>query len=610
MSKLPGSIVGAASGHALRFDQLDRTITSLPGDTLFQSARREGVRIVGACGGRGTCGTCSVLVVDGEVERVGHAVPEREQEPAGSNRRKWRRACQLRALSDCTVEISARSLAIVVRSDVAGSASTEPLPLDPVVTSVEVSLAPASLTDPASDVERLRRALPGQELRLDLRALQQIPGVLRAHSWALGARLRHGEVIGIAAPGRPTLGLAIDLGTTNVAAFLIDLQNGKRLASLAIENPQVAWGADVISRVNHAAAHAGGADELRDSAVTALNALAHDLCHAVDAAPADIVDVVICGNTAMQHLLLGLPVSQLGRAPFVAAVRQELDFKARDLGLHVGAGAYVHMAPGVGGFVGGDHVTALLATHGTWGNGLTSLVMDIGTNTEISLIHDGQILSASCPSGPALEGGHVSCGMRAADGAIERVSLAADGSLELKVIGNKTPVGLCGSGVLDVMATMCRAGMVDVRGRLNAGHSAVEERDGKRFARLAQDVNFGQHDVRAVQLAKSAIRTGVELLLRQAQLPASAIEQFVIAGSFGAYIDVQSGIDTGLFPTLPLARFVQVGNAAGLGVQRMLASGRARKQAGELAARCQYVELSTQADFQKIFLHHIAFNIS
>jgi uncharacterized 2Fe-2S/4Fe-4S cluster protein (DUF4445 family) len=597
-------------GHQLRFAHLEHPITAQAGDSLFQSARRNGVRIVGACGGRGTCGTCAVHVVEGQVERSPHAAPIREPGEMRSGRKKWQRACQLRALSDCTIEVAPRSLARVVRADVASSTGAEPLPLDPLVKSLDLSVAPASLADPASDTERLRRALPGQDLRLDLHALRQLPGVLRAGSWSLCARLRQGELIGVAPAGSASLGLAVDLGTTNVAAFLIDLQSGQRLASLAIENPQVAWGADVISRVNHAVTHPGGGDELRDAAIIVIDALAHDLCQAVATTPAEIVDVAVCGNTAMQHLLLGLPVFQLGRAPFVAAVRQGMDVKARELGLAVCPGAYVHVAPGVGGFVGGDHVSALLATRKLWAGDSTCLVMDIGTNTEISLVHQGQILSASCPSGPALEGGHISCGMRAAEGAIERVGLAPDGSLTLKVIGRKTPVGLCGSGVLDVMASLRRAGMVDDRGRLSARHLQVIERDGKRMARLAEGVSFSQDDVRAVQLAKSAIRTGVELLLRHAGLQAGEIDRFIIAGAFGAYIDVQSGIDTGLFPALAPARFVQVGNAAGLGVQHMLASGRARDEAGELAARCRYVELSTLAGFQKTFMQHIGFNHS
>jgi uncharacterized 2Fe-2S/4Fe-4S cluster protein (DUF4445 family) len=602
------SIDAASGGHQLRFAHLEGVITAHAGDTLFQSARRNGVRIVGACGGRGTCGTCSVHVVEGQVERAPHAAPGREPGDLRSPK-KWQRACQLRALSDCTVEVAPRSLAPVVRADVAGSASSEPLPLDPLVTTLDLSLTPPTLADPAGDTERLRRALPGQDLRLDLNAARELPRLLRAGSWSLSARLRGSELIGVASYASPALGLAVDLGTTNVAAFLIDLQSGRRVASLAIENPQAAWGADVISRVNHAVTASGG-DELRQAAITGINALARDLCRAVDAAPADIVDVVVCGNTAMQHLLLGLPVFQLGRAPFVAAVCQGMDVKARELGLAVCPGAYVHVAPNVGGFVGGDHVSALLATRDLWACGATSLVMDIGTNTEISLIHEGRILSASCPSGPALEGGHISCGMRAAEGAIERVGLAADGSLTIKVIGNKTPVGLCGSGVLDVMAALHRCGMADDRGRLKADHPAVIEHGGKRAAQLAEGVSFSQDDVRAVQLAKSAIRTGVELLLRESGLQPGDIRQFIIAGAFGAYIDIQSGIDTGLFPLLPTERFMQVGNAAGLGVQRMLASGQARAQAAEVAASCRYVELSTLAGFQKAFIQHIGFDTS
>ena len=321
---------------------------------------------------------------------------------------------------------------------------------------------------------------------------------------------------------------------------------------------------------------------------------------------ADIVDVAICGNTAMHHLLLGLPVRQLGRAPFVAAVRDAMDVKARDLDLTACPGAYVHMAPNIGGFVGSDHVTALHRHASALAGQATTLVMDIGTNTEISLIHRGDILSASCPSGPALEGGHISCGMRAAEGAIERVTVA-DGRIKIGVIGNRQPVGLCGSGVIDAMAALRQAGILNDGGRIAGAHADIAEVDGKRVAVLAPGVTFTQHDVRAVQLAKAAIRTGIELLLRDRGLAEDDIERVVIAGAFGAYIDVASAIAIGLLPALPLDRFSQVGNAAGVGVRQLLASRKTRAQARELAQRCRYVELSTRGDFQKSFLHNIGF---
>ncbi|HUW38378.1 MAG TPA: ASKHA domain-containing protein [Rhodocyclaceae bacterium] len=582
--------------YTLSFPQLARTIPARGADTLFQSARRGGLRIVGACGGRGSCGTCVVRVVAGEVEHQG-------EERAGN---KWVRACQTRARSDCTLEVAPRSLAPVVRAEAEAGNAAETLAVDTLISAQDISVAAPSLNDPASDLERVRRALGASVGSVDIAAARQLPGLLRDGAWSLRARLRGDALIGFAPVGSPSLGLAVDLGTTNAAAFLVDLASGIRLASLGIENPQVAWGADVISRINHAVRQPEGGAELRAAARSAIEALAHDLCHAVGAQTGDIVDLAVCGNTAMHHLLLGLPVSQLGRAPFVAALREGVDIKARELGLSFCPGAMVHVAPNVGGFVGGDHVTALLATEERWRAEGASLVMDIGTNTEITLIHDGEFLSASCPSGPALEGGHISCGMRAAEGAIERVALV-DGRIAVAVIGDQEPVGLCGSGVLDALATLHRAGIVDERGRIAGEHPDVLETAGKRVAVLAPGVHFTQDDVRAVQLAKAAIRAGVEMLLMKAGLQERDLERFIIAGAFGAYLDVASGIATGLFPDLPPARFHQVGNAAGLGIRRMLASERARTRAAELAAACRYVELSTIAGFQKCFIKHIGF---
>src|SRR6202142_2072126 len=437
----------AAPAFTLHFPQLDRDVASHVGETIYQSARRSGVRIVGACGGRGTCGTCQVHVVDGKIHDAG------EKALLAAKKTRWVRACQVTPKSDCTMEISARSLAPVVRAEFEDGEAIEIQPLDPTVVSRDINVPQATLTDNLSDLDRVIRALATPLPAVDLAAARQLPATLRGGDWSLRAHIRDQELIGFAPVGHRTLVLAVGLGTTNVAGFLVDLESGARIASLGIENPQVAWGADVISRMNHAIQGPVGAAELRQAASTAIKALAHDLCFSIGAATADIVDVAICGNTVMHHLLLGLPVRQLGRAPFVAAVRDAMDVKARELDLTVCPGAYVHLAPNIGGFVGSDHVTALLATEEHWRGGTTTLVMDIGTNTEISLIHRGDIMSASCPSGPALEGGHISCGMRAAEGAIERVGVE-DGRIKIDVIGNRKPVGLCGSGVIDALAAL------------------------------------------------------------------------------------------------------------------------------------------------------------
>lgn len=634
--------------HTLQFPELERRIECREDETLFAAARRAGLRIVGACGGRGSCGSCVVRVTEGQVHREGE-----------SSHRKWQRACRLQPRSNLTVEVAPRSLAAVVRADVRTGGEAVTLACDPLVRELTLQVPPATLQDLASDTDRVRRVLAEQQPALqpatiDWAAAAELPGLLRAHDWRVSVRLAlqpgGPRVIGFAPPGAPLLGLAVDLGTTNAAAFLIDLgegRQGRRLASLGLENPQVAWGADLISRLDHAIKEPTAAEALRQAAVNAINSLAHDLARAVGADAGDIAEVVVCGNTAMQHLLAGWPVAQLGRAPFVAAMNEPLDVPARDLGLHVARGANLHLASSVGGFVGGDHVCALLATEPLWsqtgtcraapkvpapqgprrghswplgaanevslGAPSTSLVMDIGTNTEISLIHEGRIWSASCPSGPALEGGHIGSGMRAAEGAIERVAIGADGQLELQVIGGGRPVGLCGSGVLDALAAFVGAGWVDARGRIVGSGPAIGTIDGVKAITLAEEsedvpaVRFTQHDVRAVQLAKSAIRSGVILLAAEAGLTEAQIDRFVIAGAFGAYISVESGVAIGLFPDLSRARFAQVGNAAGLGVQQMLASRERRERAARLATDCRYVELGSRGDFQKTFLKHIGF---
>ncbi|MCB1545953.1 MAG: DUF4445 domain-containing protein [Methylobacteriaceae bacterium] len=584
--------------YRVRFAHLDREIDCAADETIFHAARRSGVRIVGACGGRGACGSCMVRAHDGKL------TDDEGAEIEGG--RKWAHACRVRPTGDCAIEIAPRSLAQVTRADVHARDEAAIAPA-PAVSFEDVTVPPATLVDHADDFSRVRRAMGARIETIDIEAARALPQVLRDNDWAARVYSRDGRIVGIGAPGRRAVGLAIDLGTTNVVGFLLDLETGARLASLGIENPQVAWGADLVSRINHAVGGRRHQDELQAAARTAINALGHDLARAVGLRAHDIRDVTICGNTAMQHLLLSLPVRQLGRAPFVAAAHDAMDLFARDLGLDFAVGARVHVAGNVGGFVGSDHVAALLATRARWEQGGVSLVMDIGTNTEISLMHDGQIVSASCPSGPALEGGHISCGMRAADGAIERVRIE-DGRLRIATIANAAPVGVCGSGVLDAIAAGLRLGLVDKGGRIGEGYADVIVDGSRRVIRLADGVQVVQNDVRAVQLAKSAVRTGVDLLLERMGLSEQRIDRFILAGAFGAYIDLDSAMEIGLLPRLAREKFAQVGNAAGVGVARMLASTAERKLAREIAARCAYVELSTNPQFQKRFMKNIGFS--
>ncbi|WP_081703056.1 ASKHA domain-containing protein [Desulfuromonas sp. TF] len=587
--------------RVVHFAGLDLVIEVVGGETLLQCARRTGMRMVGACGGEGACGSCAFRIISGKVEFLDGDVDDRLSFEQGN---QWMRACRIRPVTDCVVEVAPRAFAQVVRTDAEADDDDAAFPFSPLVSSFDVEMAHPALAENGGDFERLLNTLGKERIRCcDLGALQQLPPMLRENDWRLRACERDGELLGVIPVGKRLLGLAVDLGTTNVAAYLIDLETGARLASLGLENPQVAYGADLISRMNHAIRLSGGQRELQRAAVEAITTLATDLCSAVSASPDEIADITLCGNTAMHHLLLGLPVSQLGRAPFVPAACTALDIKTRDLGISVLPGAYLHVLPNIGGFVGGDHVATLLATEKHWTEG-TSLIVDVGTNTEISLIHHGTIVTASTPSGPALEGGNISSGMRAAHGAIERVRFSS-GDLQLEVIGGGIPVGICGSGVVDALAALSRAQIIDRRGRICLGHPAVREAGDRRECLLAPQVAFTQEDVRAVQLAKAAIRAGIDLLIREYGLVESDIDRVVIAGAFGVYLDVRSCIRIGMFPDIPRERFTQVGNAAGAGVRMTLTSRDAREKAGELAVRCRHFDLSTQPDFQKVFMKRI-----
>jgi uncharacterized 2Fe-2S/4Fe-4S cluster protein (DUF4445 family) len=419
--------------------------------------------------------------------------------------------------------------------------------------------------------------------------------------------VREREIVALLPPGARPLGLAVDLGTTKVAVYLVDLETGRTLASEGVMNPQIAYGEDVIARLAFAKGDLSQAALLQDLVAKALNGAAAEMCARVGAEPAHVVDSVIVGNTAMHHLFVGLPVEQLARAPYVPAVASALDVKARDLGLRVAPGGYVHLLPNVAGYVGADHVAMLLATEVAQSEGVV-LAIDIGTNTEICLANRGTLTSLSCASGPAFEGAHIKHGMRAADGAIEHLRLVEE-RVEYQTIGGVPPAGLCGSGILDALAQLYLAGVVDARGQMGE-HPRVRETDGPReFVLVGEDeddgkqpaITFTQKDVRELQLAKGAMRTGINVLLETNGLTADGIDQVIIAGAFGTYIDVASAVAIGMLPRLSLDRFRQVGNAAGMGAKLALISRSKRVEAQALARQIDYVELATDSRFARTF---------
>ncbi|MDH3234845.1 MAG: ASKHA domain-containing protein, partial [Alphaproteobacteria bacterium] len=461
-------------------------------------------------------------------------------------------------------------------------------------------------------LDAVNKQVPGLALRVDVEVLRNLSPNLRAWEWRTHVSVHSGDVVAVGPASSRTLGIAVDLGTTNISGALVDLGTGKTLAVHGMENPQTAYGGDVISYAAFVRRTSGGAAILQQTIVEALNELAQGLTREAGETPAHVAEMVVVGNTMMHHLLAGLPVAQLAASPFVPAASEALDLRARDLGLQIAPGGYVHLAPNIAGFVGGDHTAMLLATEAAGEEGVV-LAMDIGTNTEISLLEGGRITSVSCPSGPALEGGHITSGMRAAVGAIEQVRITPD-SVVLETIDDGAPAGICGSGVLDVVAQLYLTGVVNSRGRLQVGHPLVRTNGATREFVLATEdetagppVVFDQNDVRAVQLAKAAIRSATDILLAMTGHTENQLDRVIVAGAFGNYIDIASAIAVGMLPDLPFSRFAQVGNAAGDGARQMLMSMAQRARAREIAAEARYVELAGTDDFMSTYVGRINF---
>lgn len=594
--------------YQIDFEPVGRRGQCQDNESLLACARRLGVGIISLCGGEGTCHSCKVRVLSGTVSEP--TSNEQEVFSAQELEDGWRLACQTYPISDCKLSVPTESVTTPQRIQVEGLEIT--VHPEPPVRAYHLQLPTPSLSHPQADADRLLQALNQQhQLRcsqVDIDVLHILSPQLRSWNWQCQATVRNDEVVALSPWPSHQLGLAIDLGTTKIAGYLVDLSHGRTLAAKGIMNPQISYGEDIVSRITTVIDSSAEGVQLQKLVVEALNELAVDLCAEVGANTEEIVEAVVVGNTAMHHLFLGLPVRQLAYSPFVPAVSQALDIKARDLGLHIASGAYVHVLPNIAGFVGADHVAMLLATEVWQAKGLI-VALDIGTNTEVSLVNNGEITTVSCASGPAFEGGHIKDGMRAASGAIERLRIATDG-IQYQTIDEVPPVGICGSGILDAMAQLYLVGIVDQHGRMKDNHPRLRTRQKQRqFVLVSEEERDGrpaivitQQDVRELQLAKAAIRTGIQVLLETNGCSEEEVKQVIIAGAFGTYINVSSAITIGMLPSLPLDRFRQVGNAAGMGAKLALISGSKRSQAQNIASRVHYLELATAPNFMSTFV--------
>jgi uncharacterized 2Fe-2S/4Fe-4S cluster protein (DUF4445 family) len=609
------------------------------GKTIIDASRELGVEIESVCGGARNCGKCKVRMEKGFFSAYGMSSQPGHLSPFQDEEMKWidakerasgyRLACAARIRGDVLIFVpeKSRTAGQVVRKD----ATDKSIPLKPAVTLHVVELSAPTFHDPRGDFDRLKTALVRHHqfppsIEIDYPALSKLPVVLRQGKWKVTvAAWMKREIIDII-PGKAedAYGLAVDVGTTTVAAYLCHLVSGKLIATETMMNPQIAYGEDVMSRIGYVMGHTDGLEKLHSSIIAGLNGLVRTMTERVGLSPEHVFDLTIVGNTAMHHLFLKINPESLGLAPFPPALHPSMDIKARDLGLQIHPSAYVHVLPVEAGFVGADNVGVLIAER-PHRQRKKVLIIDVGTNGELVLGNKDKLLSTSCATGPALEGAHIVFGMRAAPGAIERISIdpktfdVAFGIIDQETGGtrpkNLRAKGICGSGIIDGIAELFRTGAIDASGRFRKDIPSPRFRTNegrtefviawKQETSIEKDITITQQDVRNVQLAKAALYTGAKLMMRK--LGIDKVDKVILAGAFGSYIDPMKAMIIGMFPDCDPKQVYAVGNAAGDGARMALLNLGKRREADDIARKVQYLELTVEKEFQKEFLDAMAF---
>jgi uncharacterized 2Fe-2S/4Fe-4S cluster protein (DUF4445 family) len=582
------------------------TVEVAAGDTLLAAVSGAAVGLPVDCAGRGTCGKCLVRLGAGELSppttvELNKLTPE--QRAAG-----WRLACQAKPLSE-RVSIEVRETAgrrqILIASKLTHGKAR------PAVTRHAVTLPRATFDDTRSDRDRVRDELGVNWVPLSV--LRKLPPALRERRFKATTTM-YGDTLIDIEPGHGDLssyGAAVDIGTSKIIVYLMDMQRGHLIDQEAMENPQMHYGEDVITRITEALDEDSSLELTRLAAEGVSETLAI-VCARQEISAEHVYDMVIVGNTAMHHLALGLSPLGLTGAPFAPALDEPVSVRAADLEIRMNPEGRVYFMPPIAGFVGSDCLAVIAATH-LEAKRLPAMAIDIGTNTEIALVKDGEVSVTSCASGPAFEGYQISCGMKATEGAIERVDFTPDGRPRtVKTIGGAAPVGICGSGVVDILAGLVVTGVIDATGLMQEHELVRRGAHGLEYLLadgVHEEIVFTQRDVRALQLAKGAIAAGWKLLLENAGLEPDDLHHVYVAGAFGNYLDLGNALFVGLLPGIATSRITFVGNAAGVGAQMALIDTRQRERIAALRRKIGFRELAMDSRFHEVFLAAMAFPV-
>jgi uncharacterized 2Fe-2S/4Fe-4S cluster protein (DUF4445 family) len=607
------------------------------GKTLLDAARELGVDIESICGGQQTCGKCKIVADVGDFQKYGiTSNVENISPPSAGELDYWRKrrrdpgayrlACTACLRGDLVINVPEESQAR--KQIVRKSATVREVELDPAIRQYFVKIKPADLHDNHhGDWERLQAGLRKthqlEDLYIDFFALRDLQKILKAGKWEVTVTVWNGHEVVRVQPGyqEGVYGMAIDLGTTTVAGHLVDLHTGTILATESMMNPQTTFGEDLMSRISYGTANPDGVEKMHAVIIEALSKLIKRAVRSAKLTSEDVTELVVVGNTVMVALLLGIDPTPLGQVPFPLVTNEAIDMKARELGLVTGPGANLHILPAEAGYVGADNMAVVIAESPHIQDDI-HLIVDIGTNAEILVGNKEHLLSASSPTGPAFEGGEITHGMRAAAGAIEQVRLDPETlTPRFKVIGHDRwsdempdeaiqAAGICGSGMIDLVAELFVHGLIDAGGKFLRDTASpkfrVTERVGEYVVATAaqtstgQEIVITQRDIRAIQLAKSALYTGAKMLMERRGV--EKVDRVLLAGGFGAHIDKKRAMMIGLFPDCDLDNVYPVGNSAGDGAVLCLLSRERRQRASSLARWIDYVETAAQPEFQTRFV--------
>lgn len=624
--------------HRVIFQPAGRRGEVEEGKTLLESAQSLGVDIEALCGSKKVCGKCKVRIEEGYFEKdniesgMSHLSPIAEDEKKHIKLEDGpgiRLACTAEVYGDVKVFVPERSRAgkQVVRK----AAKELSIPLDPAVRKYNVVLkAPTLEGMTTGDYERVLKFLEDdyglKDLTFDYTVLKELQDTLRKGQWNITVTVWMGKEIIKVEPGfvEASYGIAVDIGTTTCVGYLTDLNTGKVINTESMMNPQVPYGEDVMSRITYAMTNPAGLEIMQTAIIKGLNEIIERVVSEIKQDSPNpgfaIDDMAIVFNTAMHHIFLGLNPVYIGRSPFIPAVQSSLNIKARDLDIKINPSAYVHVLPIEAGFVGADNVGVLIAEE-PYNQDEMVLIIDIGTNGELLLGNRDRVCSASCATGPAFEGAQIKFGMRAAPGAIETVRIDPDTKEPMyKVIGKAdwhahlekvNAKGICGSGIIEVVAEMFKAGIIDKSGRFVMSLGTPRVRKGvdglpeyvlawSEETSIGSDITVTQGDVRALQLAKGALYAGAKLMM--GKLGIKKLDRVVLAGAFGSHIDREASMTLGMFPDCPIDKVYAVGNAAGDGARMALLNKAKRKEASERARWVQFVEIATEPTFEKEFM--------